>query len=60
MVEARLPYVVKARLPYMVEARFPCVVETAEGLDVILDDPTGLRKWILMDSWIKMRDSSAG
>ena len=47
-----LPCVVEARLPCVVEARLPCVVETAEGLDVTLDDPAGLRRWILMDSWM--------
>ena len=36
MVEAHLPYVVEARLLY--------VIETAEGLNVILDDLAGLRK----------------
>ena len=52
VVEARLPCVVEARLPCVVEARLPCVVETAEGLDVTLDDPAGLRRWILMDGWM--------
>ena len=41
MVEARLPCVIEACLLY--------VVETAKGLDVTLDNSTGLRKWILMD-----------
>ena len=36
----------------VVEARLPCVVETAEGLDVTLDDPAGLRRWILIDGWM--------
>ena len=39
-------------LSYVVEARLPCVVETAEGLDVTLDDPASLRWWILIDSWM--------
>ena len=47
-----LPCVVEARLPCVVEARLPYVVETAEGLDVTLDDPAGLRRWILMDGWM--------
>ena len=34
----------------MVEARFLCVVEITEGLDVTLDNPTGLRRCILIDS----------
>ena len=34
----------------MVEARLLYMVETAEGLDVTLNDPTSLRRWILMDS----------
>ena len=25
---------------------------TIEGLDVTLDDPAGLRRWVLMDSWM--------
>ena len=33
----------------VVEARLPYVVETAEGLDVTLDNPAGLRRWILID-----------
>ena len=37
---------------YVVEARLPYVKETAEGLDVILDDLAGLRKWILIDGWM--------
>ena len=36
----------------VVEARLPCMVETAEGLDVTLDNPAGLRRWILMDGWM--------
>ena len=44
MVDARLFYVVEARLSYM--------VETAEGLDVTLDNPVGLHRWILMDGWM--------
>ena len=44
--------VMEARFSCMVEARLPCVVETAEGLDVTLDDPAGLRRWILMDGWM--------
>ena len=47
-----LPCVMEARLPCVVEARLPCVVKTAEGLDVTLDDPAGLRRWILMDGWM--------
>ena len=40
-------------LPFcIVKARLPCMVETEEGLDVTLDDLAGLRRWILMDSWI--------
>ena len=36
----------------VVEARLPCVVEMAEGLDITLDDPAGLRRWILIDGWM--------
>ena len=42
----------KGPLFYVIKARFLCVVETAEGLDVTLDDPAGLRRWILMDGWM--------
>ena len=36
----------------VVEARLFYVLETAEGLDIILDDPAGLRRWILIDGWM--------
>ena len=36
------------RLSCVIEARLLCVVKTVEGLDVTLDDPTGLYKWILI------------
>ena len=52
VVEARLPYVVEARFFCVVEARLPYVMEMAEDLDVILDDPEGLRRWILIDGWM--------
>ena len=41
MIEARLPYVVEACLFY--------IVETVEDLDVTLDNPAGLRRWILIN-----------
>ena len=47
-----LPCVVEARFSCVVEARLPLMVETAEGLDVTLDDLAGLRRWILMDGWM--------
>ena len=40
---------VKARPPYVVETRLSYVVEMAEDLDIILNDPADLRRWILMD-----------
>ena len=36
-------YVIEARLPYVVEAHLLYVIEMAEGLDVTLNDPVGLR-----------------
>ena len=43
---------VEACLPCVMETRFPCMVEMAKGLDVTLDDLTGLHRWILMDGWM--------
>ena len=44
MGEARLSCVVEACLPYIVKTCFPYIVETVEGLDVTLDNTTGLRR----------------
>ena len=35
-----------------VKARLSYVVEMAKGLDVTLNDPAGLRKWILIVGWM--------
>ena len=52
MGEARLSYMVKNYLPFVVETHLSCVVKTAEGLDITLDDLIGLRRWIIIDSWM--------
>ena len=37
---------------YMVEAYFPCIVKTVEGLNITLDNPASLHRWILMNDWM--------
>ena len=36
------------------------MMEMAKSLDATLDDPTSLRRGILINGWIYMRDLSAG
>ena len=38
-------------LSCIIEARLSYMVETAESLDITLDDLARLRRWILMDGW---------
>ena len=42
----------KGPLSYVIKACLLCVVKMAEGLDITLDNPAGLCRWILMDNWI--------